>query len=196
MLIFLHYCSLECQEEREKTNQVSNGVRSRTEATGSGTQVEASGSGTQRREGPTPSKQPRKTAALGSTILPDVRSSSEEQTILNEIKRYLQEPLAPAVDGGLDLNFSPCNYWKTYAHLYPNLAPLARDIFCVPGSSANIERCFSTALDIVAAKKSKMKSRLAEMILFSRRNAHLRKNLKDYINFKVTPPKTNKSNNT
>jgi hypothetical protein len=43
----------------------------------------------------------------------------------------------------------------------------------VPASSANIERAFSTAVDIKSAKRNKIKAALFQMLLFIKKNFYL-----------------------
>ena len=57
-------------------------------------------------------------------------------------------------------------YWKINALRFPVLAGMAKEIFSVPASSGSIERVFSTATDIMQAKRSRTKSDLLEMRVF------------------------------
>ena len=52
--------------------------------------------------------------------------------------------------------FSPLMYWKTNCHRCPYLSSIARDIFCIPASPANIRRCFSSASIILSARRNRL----------------------------------------
>jgi hypothetical protein len=67
--------------------------------------------------------------------------------------------------GEFDLSFSPIQYWKMNKHRFPALAPIPSDVMGVPALSANIERAFSTAVDIKSAKRNKIKAALFHMLL-------------------------------
>ena len=72
--------------------------------------------------------------------------------MLDEFECYINEQLVVDNDGNFNIDFSPAEYWKMNSHRFPSLSPIARDIFAVPSSFANIERLFSTAVDILSAK--------------------------------------------
>ena len=74
--------------------------------------------------------------------------------VLDEFECYINEPLVVDKEGNFDIYFSPAEYWKINSHRFPSLSPIARDILGVPSSSANIERLFSTAVDILSAKRN------------------------------------------
>ncbi|KZR99844.1 Uncharacterized protein APZ42_004139, partial [Daphnia magna] len=46
-------------------------------------------------------------------------------------------------------------------------------IFAVSASSGSIERVFSTAADILHAKRSRMKADLFQMLMFIKRNSNI-----------------------
>ena len=47
-----------------------------------------------------------------------------------------------------------------------------KDVFCVSASSGSIERVFSTATDILYAKRKRMKPDLFQSLMFIKRNAN------------------------
>ena len=65
------------------------------------------------------------------------------------------------------------NTYPTWRKSPPILAAIARDLFGIPASSGSIERVFSTASDIMLAKKNRTKADLLEKILFIKRNYKL-----------------------
>jgi hypothetical protein len=101
------------------------------------------------------------------------KSTGAANKVLDELDVYLKEPLATNEEGEFDLSFSPVQYWKMNEHRFPALAPIARDVMGVPASSANIERAFSTAVDIKSAKRNKIKAALFQMLLFIKKNFQL-----------------------
>ena len=64
-------------------------------------------------------------------------------------------------------------YWSQNAHRFPYLSCVARDIYGCPASSASIERVFSTASDILTAKRMQTKADLFEKLLFLKHNSKL-----------------------
>jgi hypothetical protein len=103
---------------------------------------------------------------LSTLLQPRPKSTGAANKVLDELDVYLKEPLATNEEGEFDLSFSPVQYWKMNEHRFPALAPIARDVMGVPASSANIERAFSTAVDIKSAKRNKIKAALFQMLLF------------------------------
>lgn len=95
--------------------------------------------------------------------------SASPSKVLEELEEYLKEPrLAIGKPESLPLTF-----WKRSVDRFKFLASISLDVFCVPASSANIERVFSVARDILSAKRTRMKSILFRRILFIRRNYFL-----------------------
>ena len=73
--------------------------------------------------------------------------------------------------GEFDLSNSPLLFWKLNEHRFPALALIARDVMGVPASSSNIERGFSTAVDIKSAKRNGIRASLFQMLLFIKKTA-------------------------
>ena len=106
--------------------------------------------------------------------------SSRTSKVLDEFDLYICEPLSPMYEKAdradpksIFVRVRALQYWKTNAFRFPVLAGMAKDIFSVPASSGSIERVFSTATDIMQAKRSRMKLDLLEMRVFIKKNAHL-----------------------
>ena len=106
---------------------------------------------------------------LFTSFMPKRPPSTGPSKVLDELEAYLNE----SVVEHLDPLWSPLQYWKRNADRFKFLSRIALHLFCVPASSANIERVFSVAKDILSAKRSRMKSDLFRKILFIRRNYHL-----------------------
>ena len=125
-----------------------------------------------------PSKKKRTSRPLFSTVMQPTRSTSEGPCkIIEELNQYLSEPVVATEDDSIQiLSFSPLrDYWKLNSHRFTFLSQIAKDIFGIPASSGNIERIFSTALDIIGAKRHNLKPDLFERFLIMKRNSHLTK---------------------
>jgi hypothetical protein len=99
-------------------------------------------------------------------------SNAPGEKVLDEFEKYLAEPVVVNDSGEFDLSYSPLLFWKLNEHRFPALAPIARDVMGVPASSSNIERGFSTAVDIKSAKRNGIKASLFQMLLFIKKNCH------------------------
>ncbi|KZR96742.1 Uncharacterized protein APZ42_008746, partial [Daphnia magna] len=109
--------------------------------------------------GPTQPK--RKSCSLYSTVIEPRRSSSVGSSkALEELEIYLNEPTLPMED------VRPLEFWRLNSHRFPVLSPIARDIFGIPASSGSVERVFSTATDILSAKRNRIKPCLFQSLLF------------------------------
>ncbi|XP_025425429.1 zinc finger BED domain-containing protein 1-like [Sipha flava] len=67
----------------------------------------------------------------------------------DEFTRYLSEPQ-------INHNDNPCLWWKARENVYPKISVLAKNILCIPASSASSERVFSTAGNIITPKRNQM----------------------------------------
>ncbi|KAM8732866.1 E3 SUMO-protein ligase ZBED1-like [Acanthopagrus schlegelii] len=86
----------------------------------------------------------------------------------DEVRRYrLRRP------AGLQEN--PLAWWKENKNEYPLLARLARRYLCVPGTSVASERVFSTAGDIITAKRSCLTPGHVNELLFLQKNLSIPK---------------------
>jgi hypothetical protein len=64
-----------------------------------------------------------------------------------QYQHYLAEPQ-------LKFDFDALEWWKTRASKYPLIVALAKKYLGIPATSVSSERCFSTAGNIVTAKRS------------------------------------------
>ena len=74
-------------------------------------------------------------------------TKSKVKVIEEEVTSYREVDCSP-------LDADPLTWWKTKELIYPHVTMLARRYLAVPGTSAPIERVFSTAADIVTARRS------------------------------------------
>lgn len=87
-------------------------------------------------------------------------------TAEEEVKRY-QEVTS------LALTEDPLSWWKSHEEVYPFLATLSKRYLCIPGTSVSAERVFSTAGDIVTAKRSTLTSEHVDQLFFLSKNADI-----------------------
>lgn len=68
---------------------------------------------------------------------------------------------------------SPFQYWAVNQVRFPTLAATAAKFLCAPGTSVDSERLFSTASNIVDAKRNRLGGERAEMLIFLKKNLPL-----------------------
>jgi len=81
----------------------------------------------------------------------------------SQLQAYLTEPQLR-----FDLDY--LEWWKTRADKFPALATLARKYLCIPATSANAERTFSIAGNIVTPKRNCLSSENVNMLVFLYQN--------------------------
>lgn len=65
------------------------------------------------------------------------------------------------------------SFWKTNEERWPALATLAKRLFSVPATSANVERMFSVSGHIFSSKRGRIKNSLFESLVFTKLNEQL-----------------------
>jgi hypothetical protein len=80
----------------------------------------------------------------------------------------------------MDLNKSklpsnPLEFWKQFQDVFPILSVLARQIHCIPASSAAVERCFSSTGFIVNERRTCLHSDQLDNIIVIRSVENLKK---------------------
>jgi hypothetical protein len=96
----------------------------------------------------------------------DMDSKTPADIIKEEVAFYLAAS-GIAVDG------DPLTWWKSNECKYPHIAKMARCYLAVPGSSVPSERVFSTAGDIVSAKRSTLSPDHVDTLVFLKKNLKL-----------------------
>jgi hypothetical protein len=82
-----------------------------------------------------------------------------------EVETYLQLDLTKCTYSNEE-NDNPLLFWNEQQHLLPNLSKLAKKIFCIPASSATVERAFSSAGVIISHRRTSINpSTVNDMIL-------------------------------
>ncbi|XP_025407098.1 zinc finger BED domain-containing protein 1-like [Sipha flava] len=83
-----------------------------------------------------------------------------------QYQHYLAEPQ-------LKFDFYALEWWKIRASKYPLIVALAKKYLSIPATSVSSERCFSTAGNIVTAKRSCLSPETANMLIFLYQNKQL-----------------------
>ncbi|CAI6370221.1 unnamed protein product [Macrosiphum euphorbiae] len=78
---------------------------------------------------------------------------------------YLSEPQ-------LRFDLNPLEWWRTREEKYPAIATIAKKYLAIPSTSA-IQRCFSTAGNIVTPKRSCLLPENVDMLVFLYQNRKL-----------------------
>uniref|UniRef100_A0A672JKK8 BED-type domain-containing protein n=1 Tax=Salarias fasciatus TaxID=181472 RepID=A0A672JKK8_SALFA len=117
-----------------------------------------------------PVKRPRASCALadllGSTFPTqknDTETKRDQEAAEDEVKMFRMESPLP-------LNGDPLNWWMEHEGAYPHISTVARRFLCIPGTSVSAERVFSTAGDIVTAKRSVLKAEHVDQLVFLQKN--------------------------
>ena len=103
---------------------------------------------------------------LGAVYSPTVKEHGQKTPAMraeDEIRRYRAENPA-------GLNENPLTWWRSNEREYPLLARRTKQCLCVPGTSIASERVFSTAGDIVTAKRSCLTPNHVNELLFLHKN--------------------------
>lgn len=80
-----------------------------------------------------------------------------------EVRQYIEQlPISRKED--------PLLYWKKHELTYPRLAKLAKRHLCIMATSTPSERVFSTAGQVVSAKRSRLTTKNVEKIIFMNKN--------------------------
>ena len=88
-----------------------------------------------------------------------VDSEREISVIEIELNRYQEGQLSSR-------KTDPLLFWKLQEKFFPNLAKAAKKYLSIPATSVPSERVFSKAGEIVSARRSRIKSKNVDMILF------------------------------
>ena len=93
-------------------------------------------------------------------------SVSPLRIVKKEVSMYQEEDLVA-------LDSIPLIWWKLNECKYPYLSRLARRILVIQATSVCSERVFSTAGDVVTAKRSRLSAENINSIIFVNKNHHL-----------------------
>jgi len=88
-----------------------------------------------------------------------IQSRDLTAVIINEVDKYLQEPLIPRTA-------DPLKWWNENKNIYSTLFIIMKRRLCVQASSVPSERVFSKGGQIVTEKRSRLTSKRVEQIIF------------------------------
>lgn len=83
-----------------------------------------------------------------------------------EVRSYLAEDLISRKE-------NPLEWWKARAAIYPHLAKLAKQYLCIVATSVPSERIFSKAGQLISERRSRLKGKNVQIILFLNYNQDL-----------------------
>jgi hypothetical protein len=89
-------------------------------------------------------------------------SKDTGKTFANTIKEEASYKAA----SGVSVDGVPLAWWKSNERKYPHIAMTTRHYLTVPGTSVPSERVFSTAGDIVTAKRSTLSPDNVDILIF------------------------------
>jgi len=84
---------------------------------------------------------------------------SYNEMVMAELSHYKSEPI-------LELKGKPLEWWKNHQHSYPNLSCMARRYLGVVAASVPSKSLFSTAGNIVTAKRCALEPENVEKLVF------------------------------
>ena len=85
-----------------------------------------------------------------------------------EMERFCQAPSLPLTE-------DPLNWWHVHEVTFPLLSQLAKRYLCIPGTSVFAEQVFSTAGDVVTVKRSALKPKHVDQLVFLQKNLNIPK---------------------
>ena len=80
-----------------------------------------------------------------------------------EIYRQMEEPES----------FDVSKWWAEHHNRFPKLALIVKNLLCIPATSANCERAFSTLTDVVTKKRNRLTGETTHKLTFCKHNLTL-----------------------
>ena len=105
---------------------------------------------------------PKKKSAL-DVLLVEEDANPNDNFVEQEVFRYLAEN-SPSRD------VQPLEWWKLNEHRFPNMSRVTKKNLCIPASSTASERLFSKAGELVSKRRSCLKPKNIDAILFLNKN--------------------------
>ena len=88
--------------------------------------------------------------------------------------------------------FDVSKWWAEHHNRFPKLALIVKNLLCIPATSANCEREFSTLTDVVTRKRNRLLGETTEKLTFCKHNLSL---MPDYkTNIKPTTSENDQKN--
>ena len=86
----------------------------------------------------------------------NIRAKSNNDTIFKHVLKELLEKRTSL----------PLQWWATHSYVYPNLSIMARKYLCITATSVPSEQLFSTAGNVVSAKRNALLPENVEKLVF------------------------------
>uniref|UniRef100_A0A3Q2TAZ2 BED-type domain-containing protein n=1 Tax=Fundulus heteroclitus TaxID=8078 RepID=A0A3Q2TAZ2_FUNHE len=106
--------------------------------------------------------------AFNAISEPAVQSKTANAIAEEEMELYCRCPAVP-------LSEDPLDWWHRHKGTFPLLSRLAKRYLCIPGTSVSEERVFSTAGDVITAKRSALKPDHVDQLVFLHKNLEIPK---------------------
>ncbi|KAM4546398.1 E3 SUMO-protein ligase ZBED1-like [Fundulus diaphanus] len=106
--------------------------------------------------------------AFNAISEPAVQSKTADAIAEEEMELYCRCPAVP-------LSEDPLDWWHRHKGTFPLLSRLAKTYLCIPGTSVSAERVFSTAGDVITAKRSALKPDHVDQLVFLHKNLEIPK---------------------
>lgn len=97
------------------------------------------------------------------------------ESLMDDVTPIIMPQTNDEVDAYIDLQIkeneiyaNPLVFWQQNQSMFPNLARVARKTFCIPCSSAAVEREFSAAGQVITQRRSNLEPTTVNDILFLR----------------------------
>jgi len=87
-------------------------------------------------------------------------------TAIIELRRYNEEDIIPR-------RCCPMEWWKTRALVYPHLVKIAKKHACMMATSVPCERVFSKSGQLLNDRRSRLKAKNVQMVMFLHYNSKL-----------------------
>ena len=98
---------------------------------------------------------------------PVVPQLTDEDVVLKEMTNYINEPRLERLNNE-NMPQNPLQWWAEHESKYPILSSLARNVLCIPATSAPTERLFSIAGLTIADNRASLLPDNAEEIIYLR----------------------------
>ena len=102
---------------------------------------------------------------------PEIKDVRE--TVLIEVSNMRHQILNNRVSLMEQINdgtYDCATWWKNNHIQYPTLAIVAKNLFCIPATSASCERAFSTLTDVVTKKRNRLHAETTQKLTFLKHN--------------------------
>ena len=105
---------------------------------------------------------------------PAVQTKTAFARAQEEMDMYCRAPSLPLTSEKKDEPpETPMDWWHRHEGAYPLLSRLSKRYLCIPGTSVAAERVFSTAGDVVTAKRSTLTPEHVDQLVFLHKNLEI-----------------------